>query len=86
MNAKSIEPLGNANLVGARKRDAFALRPIAERRIVDVDGPAHWASQETKTNRAGGQALCFRARAHMPAIRLQGGMPVVKVSRRVVRP
>ena len=48
MDAKGVKPLGDANFVTARKRDAFALRPITERRIVDVDFPAHWQVKRLK--------------------------------------
>jgi hypothetical protein len=48
MDAKRVEPFGNTNLVTARKRDAFALRPITERRIVDLDFPAHWQGRRLK--------------------------------------
>src|ERR1017187_1379618 len=48
MDAKRVEPLGNTNLVTARKRDAFALRPVTERRIVDLDFPAHWQGKRLK--------------------------------------
>ena len=51
MHAERIEPLGDADLVRARKRDAFALRAVAQRRVVDGDFPVHSPGAKTKTNR-----------------------------------
>jgi len=48
IDAKGVEALGNTNLVSAGKIDSFALRPVTERRIVDVDFSAHWQGKTLK--------------------------------------